>query len=88
MAETDARVIADAARQTKASHLFAAATPYGKGVLPRVAALLDVMQLSDVVRVDGPDCLPAQRMPGAPGDVPVLRCRQGGHRAGERIWRR
>src|SRR5689334_17731331 len=33
----------------------AAATPPGKNVMPRVAALLDVMQVSDITRVVSPD---------------------------------
>lgn len=33
------------------SHIGAAATSHGKNVLPRVAALLDVMQVSDIVKV-------------------------------------
>jgi electron transfer flavoprotein alpha subunit len=35
--------------------LLAAATASGKNVLPRVAALLDVMQISDVIKVISPD---------------------------------
>jgi electron transfer flavoprotein alpha subunit len=35
--------------------IVAAATTTGKNVLPRVAALLDVMQISDIVRVIAPD---------------------------------
>ncbi len=37
------------------SHILAAATAHGKNVLPRVAALLDVAQISEVIRVGGPD---------------------------------
>ncbi|OIQ87941.1 electron transfer flavoprotein subunit alpha [mine drainage metagenome] len=37
------------------SHILAPATASGKNVMPRVAALLDVMQISDIVRVDAPD---------------------------------
>src|SRR5919198_4818794 len=35
--------------------LVAAATTTGKNVMPRVAALLDVMQISDIIKVVGPD---------------------------------
>jgi electron transfer flavoprotein alpha subunit len=37
------------------SHVLAPATTQGKNVLPRVAALLDVAQISDIVEVIGPD---------------------------------
>ena len=37
------------------THLLAAASASGKNWMPRVAALLDVAQLSDIVRVDAPD---------------------------------
>jgi len=36
-------------------HLLAASTTTGKNVMPRVAALLDVAQVSDIVEVLGPD---------------------------------
>jgi len=35
--------------------LVAPATTAGKNVMPRVAALLDVMQVSEIIEVDGPD---------------------------------
>ncbi|MGE3992622.1 electron transfer flavoprotein subunit alpha/FixB family protein [Pseudorhodoplanes sp.] len=35
--------------------IVAAATTSGKNFMPRVAALLDVMQISDIIKVDGPD---------------------------------
>src|SRR5437763_2276469 len=37
------------------SHLVAAATTNGKNYMPRVAALLDVMQVSDISEVNSPD---------------------------------
>ena len=37
------------------SHILFPATAHGKNVAPRVAALLDVAQISDITRVDGPD---------------------------------
>jgi electron transfer flavoprotein alpha subunit len=37
------------------SHVLASATSFGKNVMPRVAALLDVAQVSDIVRVESPD---------------------------------
>ncbi len=35
--------------------IVAPATTAGKNVMPRVAALLDVMQISEIIEVDGPD---------------------------------
>ena len=37
------------------SHILAPATAYGKNILPRVAAELDVAQISEITKVDGPD---------------------------------
>jgi electron transfer flavoprotein alpha subunit len=37
------------------SHVLAAATSFGKNVMPRAAALLDVAQISDIVAIEGPD---------------------------------
>jgi electron transfer flavoprotein alpha subunit len=37
------------------THVLAPATAFGKNVLPRVAALLDVAQISEIVSVESPD---------------------------------
>jgi electron transfer flavoprotein alpha subunit len=37
------------------SHILAPATAYGKNILPRVAAVLDVAQISEISKVDSPD---------------------------------
>ena len=37
------------------SHILAPATAYGKNILPRVAAVLDVAQISEITRVDAAD---------------------------------
>jgi electron transfer flavoprotein alpha subunit len=37
------------------SHILAPATAFGKNILPRVAAKLDVAQISEITRVDSPD---------------------------------
>jgi len=37
------------------SHILAPATAYGKNIAPRVAATLDVSQISEITKVDSPD---------------------------------
>ena len=37
------------------THLMAPATTTGKNIMPRVAALLDVMQVSDIIKVESAD---------------------------------
>ncbi len=53
LAETLAPLVAGLAKGAAA--LLAPATTFGKNLLPRVAALLDVAQISDIVQVLGPD---------------------------------
>ncbi|NYT21995.1 electron transfer flavoprotein subunit alpha/FixB family protein [Alcaligenaceae bacterium] len=54
-AERLAAALVQIVRQTSATHLFATATPLSRGVLPRTCALLDVMQITEVIRVDSND---------------------------------
>ncbi len=53
MAENLASLIVDIAGDY--SHLLASATTFGKNVMPRAAALLDVAQVSDIVEVKSED---------------------------------
>ena len=53
LAENVAALVAGLARGY--SHVLAASTSNGKNVMPRVAALLDVQQISDISAVEGAD---------------------------------
>ena len=53
LAEPTAALIVSLAEPYEA--ILAAATTSGKNVMPRVAALLDVMQISDITKVVAPD---------------------------------
>ena len=55
--------------------LMAAATTTGKNIMPRVAALLDVMQISDVTKVVAPDTF--ERPIYAGNAVQTVRSREG-----------
>jgi len=50
-----ALVVQQVRADASCTHVLAAATGHGKNVLPRVAALLDSSQLSDVTAVESPD---------------------------------
>jgi electron transfer flavoprotein alpha subunit len=54
-AENVAATVVAVARAGGFTHVLAAATGYGKNVAPRVAALLDVAQVSEIVAVESPD---------------------------------
>ncbi|MEP0357114.1 FAD-binding protein [Paraglaciecola sp.] len=53
MAENIAELVIELGKD--ASHIMAAATTTGKNFMPRVAALLDVSQISDVIEVESAD---------------------------------
>lgn len=53
LAENVAALVAEIGKDY--SHILAAATTTGKNMLPRVAALLDVAQLSDVIAIESAD---------------------------------
>ena len=53
MAENLALLIADVAKEY--SHVLASATTFGKNVMPRASALLDVAQISEIVEIKSPD---------------------------------
>lgn len=53
LAENISKLVVEIARGY--GHILAPATTTGKNTLPRVAALLDVAQLSDVIKVESPD---------------------------------
>ena len=50
LAENLAPLICDMASQY--SHILAPATTTGKNIMPRVAAILDVMQISDIIKIE------------------------------------
>ncbi|MDO8375558.1 MAG: FAD-binding protein [Aquabacterium sp.] len=50
-----ALVVEQVRADASCTHVLAPATPFGKNVLPRVAALLDASQLSDVTAIESPD---------------------------------
>jgi electron transfer flavoprotein alpha subunit len=53
MAENIADLVTELGKE--ASHVLAAATTTGKNFMPRVAALLDVAQISDIIKVENAD---------------------------------
>ena len=56
MAESLAELVRSRVRADAGyTHVLAPATAFGKNVLPRVAALLDASQVSDVIAIESPD---------------------------------
>lgn len=55
LAESLAPAIVEEVRANTYGYLLAPANTFGKNILPRVAALLDVIQISDVTHIVGPD---------------------------------
>ncbi len=55
VAENVAATIVDLVKKNGYGHMLVAATGFGKNVAPRVAALLDVAQISDIIAVESPD---------------------------------
>lgn len=55
LAENVAPLVVKLTREGGYSHVLATATTSGKNIMPRVAALLDVMQISDISAVVSPD---------------------------------
>ena len=53
LAESVTPVIVNIADQY--SHLLAPATTFGKNIMPRVAALLDISQISDIIKIESED---------------------------------
>jgi electron transfer flavoprotein alpha subunit len=55
VAEAMTPVIVDTVKAGGYTHVLAPATAFGKNVLPRVAALLDTQQISDVIAIESAD---------------------------------
>lgn len=55
LAENVADLIVSLVKANGYSHVFAPATSYGKNILPRASALLDVAQISDIIKIESAD---------------------------------
>lgn len=61
--ETYAPLIVENIRKGGFTHVFAPSSAFGKNVMPRVAAALDVMQVSDVTEVKSEDSMYFPNLP-------------------------
>ncbi|XP_067934710.1 electron transfer flavoprotein subunit alpha, mitochondrial-like [Watersipora subatra] len=55
LAESMAPLIVEAQKQFNFTHIFSNASAFGKNVLPRVAAQLDISAISDIIGIEAPD---------------------------------
>ena len=84
LAEPTAALIVSLARPYET--IMAAATTSGKNIMPRVAALLDVMQISEVIKVVAPDTFERPIYAGnAIQTVRSQRSQESDHRAHRRL---
>jgi electron transfer flavoprotein alpha subunit len=57
LAENYAPLLVDNVKNGGYTHVIAAHSAFGKGLLPRVAALLDVQQVSDITGIESEDSM-------------------------------
>ena len=53
IAENISKIITSCAEEY--THILAPASTFGKNIMPRVAAILDVAQISDIIKIEGED---------------------------------
>lgn len=53
--EVLAPLVSATQKELKSTHIVAGSSSFGKSLLPRVAALLDVSPISDVIAIKSPD---------------------------------
>lgn len=53
--EAVAPLVVATQKDLKSSHILAGSSAFGKSVLPRVASILDVSPISDVIAIKSPD---------------------------------
>lgn len=53
--ENYAPLLAENIKKEQFTHVFAGHSAFGKNLMPRVAALLDVQQISDITAIEGED---------------------------------